>query len=502
MPIVRPHPADLVAGLSTALIAIPQALAYAELAGMPAYTGLYALALPAVGAALFASSPHLQTGPVALTALLTLGALATLALPGSPEYVALAALLALLVGVIRLLVGVLRLGRIAFLLAQPVLVGFMSAAGILIIASQLPTALGVAPPVSGVLPRALWALVSPGGWTLSAAGLALLTLVVMRLGRRLHPLFPSVLVAVVLGIGLSLWLGWGGTTIGVIPAGIPGLQLELPWRAVPTLLVSAGIIALVGFADVASIARTYATQDRRRWDADREFISQGVANSLAGLFGGFPVGASFSRSAVNRMSGARTRWSGAVTGLAVLAFLPFVDLIAPLPRSVLAGIVIAAVLGLVRLGRLVELIRLSRPQAAIGWATFALTLGLAPRVDVAVLIGISLAIAQHLRREQRLIIEHAVEGGTLGVKPLGVLWFGSAARLHQEITTLLSEQPEVEVLELYLGGLGRIDLSGALMLEQLMNDARAAGLTVTLHQVPPMAKRWAERIWTDPPKEA
>jgi SulP family sulfate permease len=488
---------DIIAGASVALMVIPQSLAYAELAGMPAYTGLYAAALPSIISAFFVSSPYLQTGPVALTSLLTFGALSPLAVPGSLEYLGLAALLALIVGAGRVCIGLLKFGSITSLMSQPVLMGFSSAAALLIFASQLPTALGVSNPGSGVLLPALWSLLHPQAWEPMSVAVTGLTSGIIVLGRRLHPLFPGVLVAMSLGIGVSHLTGYTGAVIGTIPTGLPHLQLTLPWAALPALLISGGVIALVGFSEAVAIARTYATQERMKWDANQEFISQGMANIAAGLFGGLPVGSSFSRSAINHLAGASSRWSGAIAGLIVLAFLPFAGLLSALPKAVLGAIVLTAIFNLIRPRQLLGLWHYSHPQALIAWLTFALTLGLAPRIDLAVIIGIGLAVAQHLRREQQLVFEHWVDKdtGILHFKPLGVLWFGSAASFEETFTALLAENPDVHVVRLHLGGLGRIDLSAAIVLKQLLDDAERAGLAITLIEVPPMAKSWVERVW-------
>ena len=486
---------DLFAGLSVALIAIPQSLAYAELAGMPAYIGLYAVALPTLAAALFVSSPYLQTGPVATTSLLTFGVLSPLANPGSDDYLGLAILLALTVGVIRVLIGVFRFGRVAYLMSQPVLLGFTSAAAILILASQLPTALGVVSGATGVLPSALWTLTHPVTWNPVAAGLALATIALVLLGRRLHPLFPGVLLAVAIGVVAGRLLADPGAVIGSVPSGFPLPRLDLPWLAAPQILLGGVVIALIGFAEASSIARTYAVQDRSRWNANREFVSQGVANLAAALSGAFPVGGSFARSSINRLAGARSRWSGFVTGVTVLAFLPFTAVLSPLPKAVLAGIVIAAVINLVKLGALARLRQASRSQAIIAWLTFGLTLALSPRIDVAITLGIALAIAQHLRREQRVLVDHRVEGATLTLEPKGVLWFGSAPNVEEAINTLLGDTPGIERIVLDLGGLGRIDFSAAVMLGRLMDDMERAGITVELREVPPMAQAWVDRLW-------
>ena len=492
---------DLLAGISVALVLVPQSLAYAQLAGMPAYRGLYAAALPPIAAALFASSPYLQTGPVALTSLLAFGALAALAPPGSDAYVELGILLALVVGAFRLAVGLLRAGVIAYLVSQPMLLGFLPAAAILIIASQLPTALGTSPIDEGILRGAASSLGSPGAWELASIFLALATAATVIGGRRIHRLFPGVLIAVTIGLVYSLSAGYGGPTVGPIPEGLPPFSLSLPWKELPSLLLPGAIIALVGFVEPSSIARTFAAQERRRWDAAREFVSQGAANLAAGLSGGFPVGGSFSRSALNRLAGARTRWSGAATGLAVLAFLPFASSLSSLPKAVLAAIVIGAVAALVRPLPLLRLARYSKPQFAVGTTTFALTLAFAPHIERAVIIGVVLAVAVHLWRELRLEVPSWREEETLHLRPRGVLWFGTERQLEDAFLTVLAENPDAERIAVHLDGLGRIDVTAALALRALLEEARTADLDVQVLDVRPRWRPLVERIinsTTDP----
>ncbi len=392
--------ADLLAGLSVALVLIPQSMAYAELAGLPPHIGLFASTLPLIAAALCASSPYLQTGPVAMTSLLTLGALTGLAQPESADYLALAALLALVVGVTRLLLGVLRLGLVTYLMTDPVVTGFTSAAAILIMCSQLPKALGVPAPDGGVLWRAGWSLGHPGDWEFMAILLAAVTMVLVLRGRRIHRFFPGALVAMTGGILCTEVMGYGGPTVGEVPTGLPTLGLDLPWDQLGSVVVAGVVIALVGFAEAASISRVFATEERQRWSADREFISQGLANVAGAVAGAFPVGGSFSRSSLNRLAGARTRWSGLVTGIVVLAFLPFADVLETLPRAVLGGVVIAAVLGLIQPRKLFGLARASTGDGVVALGTFAATLAMAPRVDHAVLVGIMLALAVRARRRR------------------------------------------------------------------------------------------------------
>jgi SulP family sulfate permease len=480
---------DVVAGVSVALVGIPQALAYADLAGMPGYTGLYALGLPLIAAALFASSPYLQTGPVATTALLTYGALVPLAAPGSPEYLALAALLAVVIGVTRIGVGLAHAGWLSYLMSRPLLEGFMSGAAILIVASQLPGALGANAPLGGVLVRAAWTLTHPGAWEVVSLAFAAGTAVVILVGRRVAPRIPGVLVAAGAGLLYSGLTGYGGPTVGEIPTSLPPLTLDLPWSRLPTLVLPGVVIALIGFAEAASISRAFASEDRERWDANREFLSQGAANVAAGLTGGFPVGGSFARSSLNRMAGAGSRWSGLVTGVAVLVFLPFADILSPLPRAVLAGIVIAAVWSLFRPRVLVAIWSVSKSQALIAWTTFFLTLALAPHVEHAVLLGVLAAGAVHLLKELRPAVASRRVGDTLHLEPQGVLWFGSAPVLDDEILAALSEEPDVDEVVIHCGGLGRIDLTGAYQLAEMLEQLRVTGLKVELAGVPEHAVR-------------
>jgi SulP family sulfate permease len=341
----------------------------------------------------------------------------------------------------------------------------------------------------------MWALVQPQTWNLYALFLGTITLALILGGRRLHALFPGVLIAVALGMVCTQAFSYPVDTIGDVPMGLPTVSVHLPWRVFPNLLLGGMIIAIIGFSEATSIASTFATMDRLSWNPNREFVSQGVANIVSGLSGGFPVGASFSRTAVNRLAGAQTQWSSAITGLVVVLLLPFTPALAFLPKVTLGAIVITSVVSLVRLGPLLALRLSSRPQAYLGWVTFILTLALAPRIDIAVFIGVILAVAHHLRREQRLVYEHWIDADGLHVKPKGVLWFGSAPGVEDKLVSLLSDYPDIRALHIHLDGLGRIDLSAAMMLDHFRAEVRKTGIAVELLNVPPMAKSWVERVW-------
>jgi SulP family sulfate permease len=480
---------DTLAGLSVALVLIPQSLAYAQLAGLPPERGLYAAALAPIAGALFGSSPYLQTGPTAGTALLVLGTLSAVAPAGDAEYVALAALLAVLVGAWRVLLGLLRGGPLAYLMSQPVMAGFTAASGLLIITSQLPAVFGVRPGTGNPLSVAWDVLRQPSAWQLGAIGFALFAALAMVLAKRVSPLLPGVLLAVAGAIAVAALVGYAGPKVGQLPTGLPAWSFGLPWSQAPTLLVGSLVIALVGFAEPSVIARRYAAADHQHWQPNREMVSQGLANLAAGFGGGFPVGGSFSRTALNRLAGGRTRVSGLVTGLAALAFLPMAGALSGLPTAVLAAIVIVAVVPLLTLRPVRRFWTVSRPQAVVAAVTFAITLALAPRIDRAVLIGIGLAVTVHLWRELHVQVPSWIKGQVLHLRPLGVLFFASAPPIEKTFSDLLAAHPDARRLVLHCDGLGRIDLTGALALQAVVEEARLAEIAVELVDVPPHARR-------------
>ena len=466
----KPTSGDLVAGISVALVALPQSLAYAEIAGMPPQYGLFASALPPILAAFFVSSRYLQTGPVALTALLAFGALEPLATPQSGQYIELAALLALLVGVFRVALGLLRMGGVAYLLSEPVLTGFTTGAAILILSSQLPKIFDVATDGDGVLADAWQAITSPDEWQTGAIGFSLLTLGCMFGGRRLNKLFPGVLVAVIAGVIVSAVTDYSGSVVGELDGGFVSLTFDFPWDQIGDLTLPALVIALVGFAEPSSIARTFAAEEREPWDANREMVSQGVANLASAFSGAFPVGGSFSRSSLNRLAGANSAWAGAITGTFVLLALPLTPLLEDLPSAILGAIVLGAVVKLVAVGELVRLVRRNLLQAAVGIGTLVATLVSAPRVERGILVGVALALGSHLYRELQVTTPSSRNGDVLTVAPEGVLWFATIPNIERLIRLEIAEHPDIATVVLDLGGVGRMDYSAAAALRRLVEE--------------------------------
>ncbi|MBI1758454.1 MAG: SulP family inorganic anion transporter [Actinobacteria bacterium] len=484
------------AGIAVALVLIPQSLAYSELAGLPALHGLYVAAVAPIAAAFIGSSPYLQTGPVAMTSLLTLGALTPFATQGSATYVGLAALLAVFVGISRLAMGIFRVGSIAYLMSQPVVAAFTVAASLLIVASQVPTLLGVRGEGANPLLSAVSALIHPQHWNAVALAFGVGALALILLGRRLGPRVPVVLLVSIAALVVSVLIDFTGPQVGHLASGTPPLTPSLPWSMSSTLIVPAIIIAVVGFAEPSSIARRYAAAERTHWDPDREMIGQGLANTASGLFSGYPSGGSFSRSALNKLSGATSRWSGGITGVAVLLIVatPVIGTLSRLPKSVLAGLVIAAVLSLIEVSPFTRLWRASKAQFVVAITTFLGSLLLAPRVERAVVLGVAVSFIVHLWRELRLHIVHEIDGTTLHVHPSGVLYFASAPLLERRINEILADHPQADRVVLHLGGLGRIDITGILVLRSLADHAVEENFTLELADVSPGAARLVARV--------
>jgi len=425
------------------MVLIPQSVAYASLAGMPAQIGLFASALPLIVFSLFASSPYLQSGPTAVTSLLTFAALEGTGLrTETAEYVKAGALLALLVAGIRLLLGILKLGRLAFAVAEPVMIGFTSGAAIIIFSTQLHKVVGVVPPDGKPLSRAWWTFRHIGDWQILAILIAVGTLACMIGGKKISPLFPGVLVAVIAGLAVSLIVGldgqWDQAIAGdpkEIPGDFPSLGLDLPWGSVGTVIVGAIIIAVVGFAEPSSIARTYANEEQEAWDASREFAASGAANFMAALSSAYPVGGSFSRSSVNKLAGAKTRAAGGVTGLVVLAFLPLAPLLNDLPAAVLGAIVIGAVLSLMKPVRLYRMWVRSKSQALISYLTLAATVFFAPEVYYGIAIGFGLTVLHHFLKPVRVTVSD--DGQNLTAE--GMVWLASGQAFNVELSTALQQ---------------------------------------------------------------
>lgn len=470
---------EMLAGLTIGLMLLPQGVAYATLAGMPLITGIYAALLPSLVAVLWSASPRLGVGPTALTSLLIGASLAGLAEPGSAQWVALAAWMAIMAGAVQWLLGALRSGWLVNLVTSPVLNGFTQAAGLLILFSQLPDLLGLRSSWNAVLLAPsphhfdFWALIFGVG---SLCGLLLL--------KRFAPRLPAaILVIAVCGIA-SAALGFAdqdGRIVGHLPAGIPTLSLpsSISLDDATRLLLPVLMISLVSFLEVASSAQVEHRKAGTRWNENQDLIAQGMAKVVAGLSGSFAISASFSRSAVTLHSSAKTGWATVFAiAMVLITVLWLTPALYHIPQAVLAAVVVSAVINLIQPRTLRALFRISRVEGTIALTTFALTLATAPRLYWGVLAGVLLSLCHFLyqRLHPRIleIGEHA--DGSLrsreiwSLPPIGphILalrmdadWdFASASALERYLTQTLQQRAGIHTVFLDAQPINRIDVTG------------------------------------------
>ena len=493
---------DLVAGITVALVLIPQALAYAKLAGLPPHIGLYAALLPAVVAALFGSCGQLSTGPVALTSLLVGASILPLGATAGGDLVGLALLLALLSGLIQLALGVLRLGWLLNLLSVPVLMGFVNAAALIICLTQIPPLLGLAMPHSDHLlvdfVRALGGLdaLQPAAAAFGVGSLAVLVGL-----KRLWPRLPGVPLVVAATIALSAWTGFaaqGGAVVGAVPAGLPGFSLPpLRPELIAALLPAAFVVAMVSFMEAASSAKLICGRTRQPWNQDQELVGQGLGKLAAAFTGGLPVSASFSRSALNYVNEARTGLSSLVTAAFVLVtLLWFTPLLWHLPKPVLAAIILQAVAGLIDTGVMRRAWRASRDDGAAAAITFLATLAFAPNIQNGVFTGLILSLALLVYRgmRPRVALLGLHEDGTYRDRERfglphphprlvilrfdGPLSFVTAATFEDAMLGAARAQESVRVVLVSAAGINAIDATGLHTLASLVERFHGQGQTI------------------------
>lgn len=626
--------ADFLAGLTVALVLIPQSMAYAQLAGLPAYYGLYAAFLPVAVAALWGSSSQLGTGPVAVVSLLTASSLAVLATPGSDQFIALAIMLALLVGIIQLLLGVFKLGVIVNFLSHPVIVGFTNAAAIIIALSQVSKLFGVPMGRSEHFINDIVGVFGMIGDThLPTLAMGTLAIAIMWSIRKFAPRLPGVLIAVVVTTLLSWSIGFernaagapeqiadpellavvqqsmgtakrvdelsaqianksaalkaaektdsetnihvvqtqtelallridlhgaeaalsekkatlrhlqvvrstdaggatlaiyaadrapqgvtldetryrlrklsangfqlvgGGEVVGAIPEGLPSVKMpSFSLDALGSLLSAALVISLVGFMEAISIAKAVAARTRQRIDPNQELIGQGLANVVGSFTQAFPVSGSFSRTAVNMNSGARTGMSSVITALIVLVALLFLTpLLYHLPQAVLAAIIIMAVVGLVNFKAVKHAWQASRHDGIAAGVTFIATLAFAPHLDKGIMVGAGLALGLYLYRTMspRVAVLGRYNDGTLrdlkvypdlptskhvvAIRFDGSLYFANVSYFEDAVLEAVSNHPDAKYVLVVGDAINQLDASGEEVIHHLVERLKSAGITL------------------------
>jgi SulP family sulfate permease len=511
---------DLIVAAIVTIMLIPQSLAYALLAGLPAQVGLYASMAPLVLYAILGSSRTLAVGPVAVASLMTAAAAGTVASQGSPEYLEAAIALALISGLMLLAMGLLRLGFLANFLSHPVISGFITASGIQIAASQFAPLLGIKADGHNLLDLLISLGRSVGQTNPLTAAIGFASLAFLFWVRRsLKPLLrgfgvgettadvlakvgPAVAIAAATA---SVWCfdlaAHGVRIVGTIPQGLP--QLSLPsfnptlWT---TILVPALLISIIGYVESISIAQTLAAKRRQRVDPDQELIALGASNIGAAFSGGFPVTGGFARSVVNFEAGAQTPAAGAFTAVGIaLATMFLTPLLYFLPNTTLAATIIVAVLSLVDLGALKRTYDYSVADFLAMAATILLTL--VEGVEVGLLAGVGLSIFLHLYSTSRPhvavvgqipgtahfrnVTRHTVvtDPAILSLRVDESLYFPNARFLEDRINEAVAVNPEIRHVILECPAVNAIDASALESLEAINHRLKDGGVTFHLSEV-------------------
>lgn len=489
------------AGLIVAVMLIPQGMAYALLAGLPPVVGLYASTVPLFVYALFGSSRHLAVGPVAMVSLLTLTGVSQLAEPGSGTFIALAALLALMVGAIQLGLGLLRAGFVVNFLSHAVVSGFTSAAAIVIGLSQLEHLLGVELESTHNVFELLWiALQQVANINPITFAIGLGSILILVFFKKRMPRFPAPLLVVLLSTLLVYFLNLeqqGVQIVGDVPRGIPSLAPPMfNLDAVTALLPIALTISFVGFMESIAVAKSIASKEKYQVNANQELVGLGLANVVGGFFSAYPVTGGFSRSAVNYQAGARTPLASIITAaLIVLTLLFFTPLFYYLPQAVLAAVVMVAVYGLIDFEEPVHLFKL---KPIDGWTlvlTFFATLTIG--IEQGILLGVAFSLLvfiwrsayphvaelgflpkEHVFRNVKRYQEAETYPQAVILRVDASLYFANMTFLTDKIIDISTQRPELRYILLDFSAVNDIDAVALDTLDELMTDLEARGIEV------------------------
>ena len=497
-------PGDITAGLTVAVMLIPQGMAYAMLAGLPPIVGLYASIVPLAIYALLGTSRQLAVGPVAMVSLMVASSVGAMAQPGSDQYVALAVVLALMVGVMQAGMGLLKLGFLVRFLSHPVISGFTSAAALIIGLSQLKHLLGVKlPRTHHIHEIIIEAFAHIQDWNWIALGMGAVSIALLLGLKKFSPRAPGALI-VVAGATLVTWLfgleQGGLSVVGEVPAGLPMPSLpSFSLTQLGELAPTAIAISLVAFMESISVAKAFAAREGYKVDADQELRALGLSNVAAAFFGGYTVTGGFSRTAVNGQAGAKTGLASLITaGAIAVALLTITPLFAWLPNTVLSAIVMAAVFGLIDIKEVVHLWKVRKGDLLQLVLTFAATLAFG--IEIGIGVGVGFSLLQIIWRSASPVIAklgrlpgttfwrdtQRIDGlqtydDVVVLRLDARLYFANIARLEQEIDKTQADANRHVVLD--CGGMNDIDTSALALLEELAVSQHSRGVTLSLARV-------------------
>jgi len=476
---------DLLVGLSGAILALPQSIAYALIAGLPAEYGLYAAIVPVLIACLWGSSWHLICGPTAAISIVLYTSVSPLAISGSDDYITLILLLTFLAGVFQWLLGMLRFGALVNFVSHSVVLGFTLGAAVVIALGQLPSLLGLDLSSQATALKTLESLLEHAGevdWPSLALGLGTLLLGVAL--KLLRPRWPGLLITLSIAC-LLVWLlpgvfahvqlvpGFAGQLPPLSP--LPLLDFELILRLLP----SAVAVGMLGLVTSLSIARSLSSRSEQLIDANQEIRAQGLSNMVGSLFSGYLSSGSFTRSGLSYDAGARSPLAGVFSALWVALFaVAGARLIAHIPIPAMAARILLICWGLIDHRAIRALFRVSRSEFLVMALTAAATLLL--ELQTAIYAGVLASLFFYLKRTSRPRVQHSREGDTDVLRVGGSIFFGASHYLQVRLQRCQGPDVVIDARQINF-----IDYSGVDMLHREARRLRRAGGSLTLHRARP-----------------
>jgi SulP family sulfate permease len=492
--------ADLIAGITGALIVLPQGVAFATIAGMPPEYGLYAAMVPAIVAALFGSSWHLVSGPTTAISIAVFAAMSPLADPGSPEFISMVLTLTFLVGLFQLILGLARMGVLVNFISHTVVIGFTAGAALLIAASQVKNFFGIAiergAPFYVVIERFIEQIGNINPWVTLVGAITLASGIA---AKRYVPKLPYMIVAMVIGSVvaylLNLKLGADTTlikTVGALPAHLPPLSLpDFSYATIHKVIFPALIVTMLALTEAVSISRAIAVRSEQRIDGNQEFVGQGLSNLVGSFFSSYASCGSFNRSGVNYAAGAKTPMATVYASIfLVLVLLLVAPLASYLPTAAMAGILFLVAWGLIDFHHISSIGKTSRSETIILWVTL---LGTLVDLEKGIFFGILLSLAIYLFRVSRPNMVQVVPAKEEGayhfveaedhpqcpqlsmVRLNGAIFFGAVDHVQSSLMKIDEIEPQKKSVLVVARGISFVDVAGAEMLAQEARRRRKMG---------------------------
>ena len=508
-------PAEVIAGVTLAALAVPEVMGYAKIAGMPVVTGLYTMLLPVVVFAVLGSSRHLVVGADSATAAILAAGIAGMAAKASPHYVALAGMLAILAGALLLLARIARLGFLADFLSRTMLVGFLTGVGIQVASGQVAGMLGVSGGGGHAVTELRDALRHIGATSATTVAVSLSVILVLVIGQRLAPKLPwavlTVIGAIVASAALDLQ-AHGVATLGTIPSGLPSIGTpDIPLSDVPKLLGTAVSMFVVILAQSAATSRAYATKFGDSFHEDVDLVGLSFANVSAGMTGTFVVNGSPTKTEMVDSAGGRSQLAQLTSAAAVLAVLLFLTgPLSYLPTAALSAIVFLIALRLVDVLGMRRILRLRPFEFGVALTTALVVVFVG--VEEGIVLAIALSVIIHLRHSYRphdrlLVatprgswrtaqIEAAKQTlpGLVIYRFAASLYYANAGRFEEELTALAdAARPPLRWLCVACDAMEDIDYSGSLTLRTVQDELSRRGVTLVLCGVPDQVRAELDR---------